>query len=60
MSDIEKPTVYEVTINKGYRSESLVVVDELGLDVGNVEFGGEPVSRGDYDAMSNSDFGCPS
>jgi len=56
---IKSPTVFEVTINKGWPSESSVVVDELALDPGKVEFGGEPVLREDYDAMDNSDFGCP-
>lgn len=43
----------------GHPSESSVVVDELTLDVGKVEFGGDPVSRADDDAMSNAEFGSP-
>lgn len=58
-TDIKSPTIFEVTINKGWPSESSVVVDDLALDRGKVEFGGEPVLRADYDAMDNSDFGCP-
>lgn len=58
-TDIKSSTIFEVTINKGLPSESAVVVDELALDPGKVEFGGEPVSRANYDAMDNSDFGCP-
>ena len=57
--DRTTPSTYEVTINRGSDSESSVVVDELVLGLGEVEFGGDTAARADYDAMSNSDFGCP-
>ena len=58
-TDSSTPTIYEVTINRNRLSESSVVVDELALSIGEVEFGGEPIPRADYDRMSNSNFGCP-
>lgn len=54
------PTLYEVSINEGYASESWVVVEQRRLGVGEVAGGGDPMSRADYDSMSDSDFGCPS
>lgn len=54
------PAIYTVVINEGRISEAYVTVEEGLLEPGEVTFGGQAsVSRADYAAMPNSDFGCP-
>ena len=58
-TDVAVPPTFEVIINQGRQSETSVVVERGELDQGQVAFGGGPVSRVDYEAMNNADFGCP-